>query len=91
MSKQVHVMISGKVQGVWFRASTKQQAKQFGVTGWVRNTSDGRVEAVFQGDDAKVDELLSWVHQGPPLAQVDNVQVNPQKLEETFAHFQVKR
>ena len=67
MKKNVHVIISGRVQGVWFRSSTKQKAEQLGVTGWVRNTHNGCVEAIFEGEDDEVDALIEWCHHGPPL------------------------
>ena len=75
MKSQVHVRISGKVQGVFFRAHTKQKAEQIGVTGWVKNTSDGKVEAVFEGEEPCIQEMLNWCHHGPPKAQVDKVDI----------------
>ncbi|MFA5323565.1 MAG: acylphosphatase [Smithella sp.] len=71
--KRVHVYISGRVQGVCFRAIAQQKAKGFNLTGWVRNMSDGRVEAVFEGEDDNVDKMLNWCHVGPPAAQVEKV------------------
>ncbi|MEM4258029.1 MAG: acylphosphatase [Candidatus Thermoplasmatota archaeon] len=88
---QAHVMISGKVQGVWFRASTKQKADQLGVTGWVRNTEDGCVEAVFSGDKTKVEEMIAWCYQGPPDAQVTRVDVTHTSSKEVFTEFTIKR
>ncbi|NIA10240.1 MAG: acylphosphatase [Nitrospiraceae bacterium] len=73
--KRAHVFISGKVQGVWFRASAKEKAEQLMLSGWARNLPDGRVEAVFEGGDKAVDEMVKWCHRGPPLARVDNVEV----------------
>jgi len=75
MNKSVHVVISGRVQGVWFRASTKEQAERLGLIGWVRNTENGDVEAVFQGSDKLVEEILNWCKTGPPLAKVNNIKV----------------
>ena len=71
--KSVHVTISGRVQGVWFRAWTGEQAQSRGLDGWVRNRRDGRVEAVFSGPDEQVTDMLDACEQGPPLARVDNV------------------
>ena len=68
MKARVHVLISGKVQGVWYRASTKQKADELGIFGWVRNTDDGDVEAMFEGDQPVVDEMVAWCWIGPPLA-----------------------
>lgn len=72
---RAHVFISGVVQGVSFRASTQEEAQRRGVTGWVRNLKDGRVEAVLQGRKDQVGELLQWCHKGPPAARVEKVVV----------------
>jgi len=71
--KRVHVRIDGRVQGVWFRGWTVDEATARGLHGWVRNVHDGSVEAVFAGDDARVDEMVQLCHQGPPAAQVSRV------------------
>jgi acylphosphatase len=73
------VIISGIVQGVWFRACTKDAAHSSGVSGWVRNLPDGRVEAVFEGPAENVQEALDWCRKGSPGSRVDSVQV----IEET--------
>lgn len=70
-----HVYISGRVQGVYFRDSTREQALILGINGWVRNLPDGRVEAVFQGDDDKIQKMLEWCRQGSPMSRVEDVQV----------------
>ena len=90
MKSNVHVVISGRVQGVWFRATTKQKAEQLGLTGWVRNTYDGNVEAVFEGDENSVKEMLEWCHKGPPLSKVVNVEVKNQKPTNGFDGFSIK-
>lgn len=69
----VHGFVSGKVQGVWFRQSTKEQALKQGVTGWARNLPDGRVEVLLCGDVDVVAEVQQWLYEGPELAQVDEV------------------
>lgn len=74
--RRAHVKIYGKVQGVWFRAHTKEMADKLGIKGWVRNVPDGSVEAVFEGDDEAVEEIIKWCHHGPPLARVDKVEVS---------------
>ncbi len=71
------VLVSGRVQGVWFRQTMADTARRAGVTGWVRNLTDGRVEAVLEGDPAAVAAVIAWCHQGPPAARVDNVAVSP--------------
>ncbi|KAA0011009.1 MAG: acylphosphatase [Thermoplasmata archaeon] len=73
--KRAHVTIRGKVQGVWFRAHTKEMADKLSLKGWVRNLPDGSVEAVFEGDENSIKEIISWCHHGPPLARVSKVEV----------------
>lgn len=70
-----HFIVSGRVQGVWYRASTQQQAVQLGLQGWVRNLPDGRVELVAAGEQELLDQLQEWLWQGPIHAQVEHVQV----------------
>jgi acylphosphatase len=72
--KRVHVYVSGKVQGVFFRAETQKTATNLHLTGWVRNMEDGRVEAVFAGEDRDIDKMLVWCHSGPPFARVERVE-----------------
>jgi acylphosphatase len=90
MKKTVHVVISGRVQGVFFRDNTRQQAEMRGVFGWVRNTSDGKVEAVFQGEDDRVDDLISWCYQGSPLSTVSDVSVENIASDESFDSFKIR-
>lgn len=68
-------VVSGKVQGVWFRASAKREAERLGVTGHARNLADGSVEVLACGPDDAVAALIEWLHEGPPLAQVADVAV----------------
>lgn len=72
---RVHVWVSGLVQGVGYRYSTVLQAKQFGLKGWVKNLADGRVEAVFEGDQDAVEAVLKWCRKGPAGSQVQEVKV----------------
>ena len=76
-NKAVNALISGKVQGVWFRAWTVEQAQKRGLVGWVRNRNDGSVEALFAGPADKVDDMLQACRQGPPLAKVAGVAITP--------------
>lgn len=86
---RAHVHIYGTVQGVYYRQNTKQVADRHGVKGWVRNLSDGRVEAVFEGDDLNVNEVIEWCHVGPPKASVKDVSVRYEKYTGEFAGFEV--
>lgn len=69
----IHCYVSGKVQGVWFRASTQEQAKRLGLTGWACNLADGRVEVLASGEQEKLAELYEWLKRGPELAEVTNI------------------
>ena len=71
---QAHVLVSGTVQGVAYRAYTRQQAKELGLAGWVRNLRDGRVEAVFEGSPEIVEQMVQWCHSGSPAAVVSQVE-----------------
>jgi acylphosphatase len=73
--RRVHVDVRGRVQGVFFRASCAERARTAGVAVWVRNTLDGGVEAVFEGDDGAVDAIVAWCRRGPAFAEVDEVEV----------------
>lgn len=68
------VRIFGRVQGVWFRESTRREAMRLGVVGWVQNRQDGAVEGEFHGPAQAVEALIAWCHQGPPMAQVSRVE-----------------
>jgi acylphosphatase len=83
------VLISGRVQGVFFRDTCRRLAEQSGVAGWVRNLPDGRVEAVFEGPDEEVRRLVAWARSGPRLAVVDDVAVQSEPPE-GLAAFLVK-
>jgi len=72
---RAHIFVSGRVQGVFFRAETQERAQQLGLTGWVKNLADGRVEAVFEGDRARVEEMLEWAKKGPSGAIVNDFQL----------------
>jgi acylphosphatase len=90
VKKNVHVLISGRVQGVWYRASTKQKAEELGITGWVRNTKDGNVEATFEGEEEKIDEMINWCYKGPSLAKVSNIDIKNNQEIIGFDEFKIK-
>ncbi|MFW8600068.1 acylphosphatase [Desulfobacterota bacterium M19] len=77
---RIHAVISGRVQGVYFRAETVDKARQLGLCGWVRNRSDGKVETEIQGEETEVKRLLNWLHKGPPLSAVSGVISHPTAL-----------
>ena len=91
MKTQVHVVISGQVQGVWYRASTKAKAEGLGLTGWVKNTAKGDVEALFEGEESVVDEMIAWCWKGPPLAQVTAIKETKKLFSGLFTDFSVLR
>ncbi|MBW4576598.1 MAG: acylphosphatase [Aphanothece sp. CMT-3BRIN-NPC111] len=78
---RAHVFVSGMVQGVGYRFSTLDEANQWGLNGWVRNISDGRVEAVFEGNKAAVEEMIRWCYKGPAAAVVEEVTVDYEEPE----------
>lgn len=87
---RAHVFVSGIVQGVGYRFTTVDQANQLGLSGWVRNLPDDRVEAVFEGTKAAVEEMIRWCHKGPSAAVVKNVAVEYEEPE-GIRGFQIKR
>jgi acylphosphatase len=74
--KTQHLRIHGRVQGVWYRESMRQEAQRLGLAGWVRNRPDGSVEAVVQGPDEAVDALIAWARIGPPQARVARIELS---------------
>jgi acylphosphatase len=78
---RARVFVSGVVQGVGYRYTTVQQARNLGLNGWVRNLNDGRVEAVFEGEKAAVEEMIQWCHRGPSAAVVKDVSVEMESIE----------
>jgi acylphosphatase len=85
---RVHIFVSGRVQGVFFRQSTQRQAKNLGVKGWVRNLQDRRVEAVFEGESLAVNSLVDYCRQGPATSRVDNVDVLVEGYQGEFKDFE---
>lgn len=85
-----HGYVSGRVQGVYFRQTTAQQAERLDLDGWVRNLADGRVEVLFEGDEAAVAELASWLQRGPQAAEVTALELQDQALQ-GVAGFIVRR
>ena len=86
---KAHVYIRGRVQGVFFRATTKEKASEFGIHGWVKNCTDGRVEAVFEGKKEAVDKMIDWCRKGPAGAIVEEVQVHKEEHSGAFNRFSI--
>jgi acylphosphatase len=89
MKKRFHVYISGRVQGVFFRANAAKQALSLGLTGWVKNLPDGSVEAVFEGETNNAEAMLSWCRTGTPPARVDNIEYTEEKADGSFDSFKI--
>jgi acylphosphatase len=87
---RVHVHVSGRVQGVAYRATTRRRAREAGVDGWVRNLADGRVEAVFEGPPEAVERMVEWCHEGSARARVDDVAVERERPA-GLSGFEVRR
>lgn len=87
---RAHVVISGRVQGVFFRMETLEEARKTGVSGWVKNKQDGTVEAVFEGEKALVDSVIQWCRQGPPVSRVDNVDIEWEPYTGKFTDFSIR-
>ncbi|MDR0183324.1 acylphosphatase [Lysobacter arvi] len=80
-------VVSGKVQGVFFRAATRDRARSLGLRGFAKNLDDGRVEVLAAGDDAAIDALAAWLREGPPMARVDDLERLPARDEEAGEGF----
>lgn len=90
-TRAVEVRVSGRVQGVFYRASTRDRARELGVSGWVRNLADGSVQFVAQGDTEAVAALVDWARRGPPGARVDELDQRPVAEDPALAGFEVRR
>ncbi len=88
-NQRVHIFISGKVQGVFFRQALKVIAKKNNVSGWVRNLPDKRVEALLEGDSTSVNSVIKWARVGPANSRVDDIQVNNEEFRNEFSTFEV--
>lgn len=89
--KRIHVKISGLVQGVYFRVYTRDAASNLGVKGWVKNLRDGGVEAVFEGDDKAVAQMLQWCWKGSPFSRVEHVEVIDEPYRGEYHDFIITR
>ena len=90
MKVRAHVFFEGLVQGVFFRANAKKRADAFKLTGWVRNTQDGRVEAVFEGEEEKIRQAIEWCVSKQPHAKVDGKEVEFSEAKDEFEDFAIR-
>ncbi|MEO9277703.1 MAG: acylphosphatase [Nitrososphaera sp.] len=89
-SKRLHLFVSGKVQGVYFRQSLKETADKNNVLGWVRNLPDQRVEAVLEGEESNVDAVVDWSHFGPAGAVVEDLKIIDEPYSGEFSTFEIR-
>ena len=87
--KRIHLVVRGRVQGVYFRASAKREARQLGLTGWVKNRNDSAVELVAEGEEDQVKDLLAWAQHGPSTARVDRVETRWRSYTGEYAKFRI--
>ena len=87
---RAHMVVSGRVQGVFFRQNTLNKAKELGVFGWVKNLPDGKLEAVFEGEKKKVEEIVNWAEKGPASVEVSDIKVKWQGYKGEFKGFKLK-
>lgn len=87
---RAHVVLSGRVQGVYYRQNTVKQAQKLGLSGWIRNLNDGKVEAVFEGEKENIEKIVNWAKKGPFFARVSSLKIEWQKYKGEFNNFGVK-
>jgi len=88
---RAHLYVSGRVQGVGFRSSAMARAQSLDINGWVKNLADGRIEAVFEGEENNVKEMIKWMKKGPLFAKVDGVEVSIEDSKNRHKVFQIIR
>ena len=91
MKVRAHIFVSGRVQGVFFRVETRYEAMKRNVAGWVRNTSGGRVEAIFEGKRENVKKLIDFCRKGPPGARVTKIDIQWEEYSGEFKDFKIRR
>lgn len=88
--KAFHAIVTGKVQGVWFRDSTCREALKLNIVGWVKNLTDGTVEVIAEGNEDELQKLIDWLHVGSPRSNVENVDVKWSELTGDFTQFEMR-
>ena len=91
MRRRVHILVSGRVQGVGYRASAYEKAASLGLSGWVRNTTDGDVEILAEGSAAEITAFIEWCGRGPRWARVDRLNVTEEPPADNLSRFDVRR
>lgn len=91
MIRRVNIIVSGKVQGVCFRAAAQKQADSVAVNGWVRNLATGDVEIMAVGENSAIEQLIRWCHKGPTFARVEKVVVTDLPKDEQFVSFEIRK
>ena len=87
---RIHILVSGRVQGVFFRSNTKKKAQELKINGWVRNLKDERVEILAEGRKRAIESFVKWARKGPFIAKVDNLEIEQQKYAGEFDSFNIK-
>ena len=90
VQKQIHIFVTGRVQGVFFRQSTKVMAIKNNVKGWVRNLDDGRVEIIGEGEIQDIENLIQWCKTGPANSRVDEFELSEENVTDEFENFEVR-
>ena len=90
MKSRVHIFVSGKVQGVFFRENTRKKAAEFRLSGFVRNLQNGKVEAIFEGKKEKIEKIIQWIKKGPETVQIKNIEINWQNYQGEFKSFEIR-
>lgn len=89
MRSRAHVVVHGRVQGVFYRVTARREAQKRNITGWIKNLSDGHVEAIFEGNNERIIEIIDFCRIGPPLAKVTNIEVYWEKFTGSYESFKV--
>lgn len=87
--KRIHLVVRGRVQGVFYRASAQREARRMGLTGWIKNRADGGVEMIVEGEEDQVKDFLAWAQHGPSTARVDKVETKWRSYTGEFAEFRI--
>ncbi|MBN1502333.1 acylphosphatase [Candidatus Woesearchaeota archaeon] len=90
MRRRVHIIVSGTVQGVFYRSETKEKATELGLVGWVRNASKGNVEIIAEGPEENLKQLIQWCRHGPPNAEVDDIDIEWFGPVNDFSSFKIR-